>query len=472
MIIAAGFPSIVEKYSKFYEECFSKAGFIHFKKALSGFILSDNKTLEAINEMFVIEPRNQSSFNRFFNRQNFDIEQINKKRIEMLQQNEATRFKTEKKKKGVLAIDDSLLKHYGKHFDNIYNLYDHVYENYRWSHDLVTLHYSDATTDYPLKYELWKPADWEAVAKYYTSLGFHINEKKWQERKSEKSKWRKYMRDRHRPLSKKAPEVRKIYRTKIQIAEDLVREFVKEYPELDFPLTFDSGYTSADFCQILDEDLGLAYVGCLKTDQCIIRKGNKKQLLKDFLKELRAQHFDPNNKKVVFQKTTYTFRGEKKTAYAYFANHRIKGYEKKQRLVISYGKEDLSDEAKFTITNRLSWYPSGILRIRRHRWPVETFYQESKDEGLEKYQVRNIKAIESYIAFIVVTFSILTCTVHDDELLSSIQQRLNIQAVGTLPFSRKVMKAEAILLLLQFVFEMQKQGTSLQQIFHTLTSYM
>ncbi len=469
MLVAVNYPCIVKKYSKLYEECFSKAGFVHFKKAISGFIVSDNKTLEAINEMFVLNPRNQSSFNRFFNRQNFDIAQINKKRLEMLQQYEATRFK-EGEKKGVLSIDDSLLKHYGKHFDKIYHLYDHVYGNYRWSHDLITLYYSDDQTDYPVKYELWDPPDWEQLAEYYRSKGFSINEERWEQRKDQQRKWRKYMRERHRNLLEKVPQVREIYRTKIQIAKDLLRDFRKEYPELDFPVTFDNGYTSSDFCRMIDEELKLAYVGSLRAEQCIMRPGNKWQTLEDFLKELREKHFDPTYTKEVFQKTGYTYKGTKKIVYTYFGNHRIKGYNKKQKLVISYGKEDLSDEAKFTITNRLSWHPSGILRIKRHRWPVETYHQESKAEGLEKYQVRNAKAIETYIAFIVVAFSMLKCTVHDEELLSSIQQRLNVETSSTLPFLRKVMKVEMILLLLQYIFELQKQGASLQDIFHTLTS--
>jgi hypothetical protein len=66
----------------------------------------------------------------------------------------------------VTSIDNSLLKHYGKHFDNIYYHYDYVHKCYRWAHDLVTLHYSDDQTDYPVQFQLWEPPDWEAVATF------------------------------------------------------------------------------------------------------------------------------------------------------------------------------------------------------------------------------------------------------------------------------------------------------------------
>ena len=47
-------------------------------------------------------------------------------------------------------MDDTLLSHYGQDFEQIAKLYDHVSESYVWAHDLVTLHYSDDDTDYPL----------------------------------------------------------------------------------------------------------------------------------------------------------------------------------------------------------------------------------------------------------------------------------------------------------------------------------
>ena len=37
-----------------------------------------------------------------------------------------------------------------KHAAQIAKLFDHVSESYVWAHDLVTLHYSDDDTDYPL----------------------------------------------------------------------------------------------------------------------------------------------------------------------------------------------------------------------------------------------------------------------------------------------------------------------------------
>jgi len=465
-MVLIDFPSIVRKYAPYFESCFSPAGYEHFKKAVSGFMLSDNKTLEAINRMFLANPRDQASFNKFFNRQNFDMEDLHSCRLSMLQNNKSTRFKFAKGQSGVVCIDNSLLKHYGKHFDNIYYHYDYVTKCYRWAHDLVTLYYSDDQTDYPVDYQFWQPPNWEAVAEFFQSKNYTINESKWENRHKEAQKWRNYIRSRYRTGRKKHPGIVDIYKTKLHIAERLLRKFCKQYPDWDFPVTLDSGYTSAEFCEIISKDLKKDYVGALREDQAIFIK-TEQVLLKDLVQSIRDDYAEEGGEFKV-QKTGYYYKGEKQEAYTYFANYKVSKFNKKQRLVISFLKEDLSDMPSFNITNRLDWYPSGILRIRRHRWPVETYHQEGKDEGLEKYQVRNQKAIQTYIAFVVVAFSILKCTVHDDDLLSSIQQRLQTETDSTLPFLRRLIKAEGLLNVVEYILEKMNQGQALDQIFEPI----
>ncbi len=73
-----------------------------------------------MNRIFVNDDKDQSTFNRFFNSDCFDLEQINEQRLEMLQSLTHTQFKTSKRSNSVLSVDNSLLKHYGKKFDNIY----------------------------------------------------------------------------------------------------------------------------------------------------------------------------------------------------------------------------------------------------------------------------------------------------------------------------------------------------------------
>lgn len=354
MMVITEYPSIVKKYAPNFKACFSAEGYEHFQKAISGFMLSENKTLEAINRMFVLNLRHQNSFNKFFNRQNFDLDQVNQCRLDFLQQTEGTKFKRIKKRGGVLSIDNTLLKHYGHHFDKIYKLKDYVNDTYVWVHDLVTLHYSDSQTDYPIYYKLWEPADWDKVALFFMENGFKINEAHWKKRKKQIGKWRNYIRDRYNKGRKKFPSVRTIYSTKNHIAEDLLRKFSNQYPNHHFPVALDNGFTSAELCELIVNEFKMDYVGALRKEQIIIRAGNVEQTLEDFLKELKEQHVAPTEP-AVFRKVVFTYKGEKKSRYAYFANHRIKGYKNKQRLVISFSNEKLNSKSYYTISNRLDW---------------------------------------------------------------------------------------------------------------------
>ena len=80
MNIVISYPSVVTHYAPVFKDLFSPEGYSYFQKYLTGLILSDNKTVESINSLFVLDKRNQSSFNRFMNRQSFDLEKLNERR--------------------------------------------------------------------------------------------------------------------------------------------------------------------------------------------------------------------------------------------------------------------------------------------------------------------------------------------------------------------------------------------------------
>jgi len=465
MNILVKIPCVVERYSPEFEHLFSPAGYRYFRRYLSGVLVSDNKTLDGINRLFVTERRNQSSFNRFVNRRNFDIEELNRCRVGLMQQTELTRFKSSAGDSGVLALDDTLMSHYGRHFDNIYRLWDHVNEHHTLAHNLISLHYSDDQTDYSIGHDLWEPPDWEAVAMKMRELGIHVNDKKWEDRAADVIKWRAYIRDRFKDYQYKKPELWDVYKTKVFRGIELLRCFCRNYPGIDLPVAMDGGYTGAEVCKIIDQELKLAYVGSLANYQMIILSGSASKSLGEFSADLLNQHRGGETK---FYKTTVHYKGGEETYYAYCATHRIKGYEEKQRLVISYKNEELNGEPLISISNRTHWHASGILRIRRHRWPIETFHQEGKDEGLDKYQLRDFTAIRTHVAFVSTAYTMLKRAVHDDELLSTFRQRLHIEPNGTLPLLRRLLQLEGLMALVEYVHLQANNGNSIEGILQQL----
>ena len=129
---------------------FSPETFIESERCISGLIVSENKTVDDINRPGVMESRSQSSLNRLLTSGPFLLKALNQARLEMLESVSVTRLQP----KGVLSIDDSLLTHYGRDFDNIAKLFDPASQSYVLAHDPGTLHYSDDITGFPLLFQL------------------------------------------------------------------------------------------------------------------------------------------------------------------------------------------------------------------------------------------------------------------------------------------------------------------------------
>ena len=189
MLPLVEFPELVEHYAPFFKGIFTAAAFIEFKRYLSGLVVSENKTVEGMNRLFVNESRNQSSLNRLLTESPFSLESLNEARLDLL----ASLPGTQMKPKGVFSVDDTLLMHYGQDFEQIAKLWDHVSGTYIWAHDLVTIHYSDDETDYPVLFQLWEPADLEKLEQGIRAAGIILIASKEALKESDPQKWRGYL---------------------------------------------------------------------------------------------------------------------------------------------------------------------------------------------------------------------------------------------------------------------------------------
>jgi len=459
MLPLVEFPQIVQHYAPWFETVFSAEALVQFQRYLSGLILSENKTVDGINRYFVVESRNQSSLNRLLTASPFSKAALNRKRLALLNSLEGTRMKA----KGVLSVDDTLLTHYGQHFDEIAFLYDSAEKRYTWAHNLVNLHYSDDQTDYPLHFELWKPADLDKIEQGLQAAGIQLRESKFALKESNPKKWRQYLLG---VWSRKQgrSEVAALYQSKLLIARQLLGRWVDENPELKLPVTFDNWYTQPAFCRFLDQELDLPYVGTLTdNDQVILKRGRLS--LKEFSEELKQEHLQAiaAGDKPIFHKIGVPYKGEKETYYSYCRTQRIHNLGK-QRLVINFNKPDLSDSPSFYNSNRLYWQSVGITRIRRHRWPVEVYHEEGKEEGLDKYQVRDFEAISRHIGFVAAAYSLLRATPHDEALLYKLQRQLEMNLEGSTPFWRRATQAQSLWALACFIGVGLTQGQSLRKL--------
>lgn len=460
MIPLVAFPEVVERYAPFFTDVFSAEAFIEFKRYISGLIVSENKTVDGINRLFVFESRNQSSLNRLLTVSPFSLAALNQARLAVL----ASVPATHRKPKGVLSVDDTLLSHYGHDFEQIAKLYDHVSASYVWAHDLVTLHYSDDDTDYPLLFQLWQPVDLTKLEQGLRTAHVPLKASKELLKETAPHKWRSYLLGVWQRRQKQDAELRKLYDSKLSIAQALLQQWVTAQPDEAMPVTFDNWFTQPDFCRFLDQTLHLPYVGTLADGDKVTLKSGQ-ETLKDFASRLKQEHLKAvaDGGQAVFQRITITYKGELETYYSYCQTHHIHGFGK-QRLVINHRKADLADNPVFFISNRLVWQAAGITRIRRHRWPVEVYHEEGKAEGLDKYQLRGFSAIQRHVALVAVVYSLLRTAQHDPDLRDQLQRQLEITLDGSVALWRRAAQAQSLWCLGLFISAGLTQGQPLAHV--------
>jgi hypothetical protein len=460
MLPLVEFPELVQHYAPFFRGVFSSEALIEFERYISGLIVSENKTVDGINRLFVIESRNQSSLSRLLTESPFSLVELNRARLDLLDSLPGTRMKP----KGVFSVDDTLLAHFGQEFEQIAKLYDHVSGSYVWAHDLVTLHYSDDETDYPVLFQLWKPVDLEKLEQGIRKAGIPLKASKEALKDTDPQKWRGYLLGVWQRRQKAHPQIRELYDSKLIIVQKLLEQWVQTHPGEQRPVTFDNWFTQPTFCRFLDQTLKLPYVGTLaESDQLFLKTGW--ETLKTFAERLKQEHLAglPNNVNPVFKKITIRYKGERETYYSYCNTHRFHNYGK-HRLVINHRQADLSDNPTFFISNRLHWRAPGITRIRRHRWPVEVYHQEGKAEGLDQYQLRDFSAIQRHVALVAVVYSLLRAAQHDPILLEKLQRQLEVKLEGSPAHWRRASQAQALWCLALFISAGLTQGQTLPQI--------
>ena len=459
--------TIVEHYQAVFDSVFSPTEFEQFKRYCSGLVINGNKTVESINRLFILDVQHQSTLNRFLTASDFSVSALNTTRLAWLQSCEQTAFKDGEGTKGVLIIDDTLLAHYGHAFEKCAKLYDHVSGTHIWAHNLVNLHYSDDQTDYPVDFRLWEPPDLQALEAALVAIGFTPNVVKSAAKTTDPLAWRTYLlREYHKKRLqpyKKAKNghltkpIAVAHKSKLDYAKDLLRDFYKAYPDNNLPIAFDHWYTTADFCQFIGKTLKKSYVGTIPQDEkllihTVVDGQTQTEVLTclAFTHQLVEAHRQAikDKRTPIFEKVGIHYKDKKEIYYAYCHKHTVQSLGV-QRLVISFSTPDLSDEPKFYLSNRLHWRAGGILRIRRHRWPIEVYHEEGKAEGLDKYQVRQFDAITKHIACVCVTYSMLKRAQFDQDFLNKLQWKPN-NKVFSLPLFRRVMFANALIQFLDW----------------------
>ena len=143
-----------------YRGIFTKPQFNHFKNLITGIIVSDNKTIQEINDCF--GEKDQSSLNRFMTCSNW-----NEKEVEEIRMNQ---IKVKNISKGFMIVDPTMLHKTGKHMEKANYHYSGTTKEKEWGHLLINSLFCNEEISFPINADFYlRKEDADKEHKFKTS---------------------------------------------------------------------------------------------------------------------------------------------------------------------------------------------------------------------------------------------------------------------------------------------------------------
>jgi len=398
--LVAPAPVVVEHAQVFRELFENRCQFQHFENYLTGLMVLANKSMANISRC-LLESADKTNLSRFFSEAPWEPEKVNEKRISyMLEQTDAVRRKAQQ---SCVIVDDTLCEHVGSVFEYVARHYDHCEGRYPLGHSLVTTHYVSGAVRFPLEVRLYrryeKQTRWEEFVREYFPTRAIPTETKLRTRLHKEVDARLLQDAEFKTLHEQ-------FRTKIVLAIELITQAV----EHDVPfqtVLMDSWFLCAEVVEELAK-LQKDWVSLLKKNRNLevhsftLRDAQGQKLV------LAGPHIKMEDLVPLIPRTAYTHVTIGERGYWYFAlNLRVPGLGK-VRLVMSFGNVELTGTYAVLVSNRTDWAAKKILETYVQRWPIETFYQDSKGHlGLDEYRMRTAAAIKKHWCLVFVAYSFL-----------------------------------------------------------------
>jgi len=323
----------------------------HFGEYLTGLFVAGRKNVSAINREFA-QAGDPSCLNRFLTDAAWDVQEINQRRLDLLQQDPATRYSDQ----GVIPLDNTLIDHHGQLIEDAGWFWDHAEERYKIAHDYIFVNYVCASgKHYPLDFRRFRKAD--LCARLGAPFKDHTL---------------------------------------------LCQELIDWVCERNIPGTFamDSYFTNAP---VLNHIHGKAsangqprgYVGSLKFNRKVEYQG---RLLK--VSELAAG---------IAPAVRKPLQGGDRRQWYFTCTLRLPDVRHKVRILILWQHREDEQPRIILVTNRVQWEASRIVRAYRHRWTgTETFHRDGKQQlGMGDCQLRDGEGQTRHMHLVMVAYSLL-----------------------------------------------------------------
>jgi hypothetical protein len=143
------FPTVVNEALEHFADLFrNEPERRHFAEYLTGLFVAERKTVSEISRQFAVTT-DQSCLNRWLTEVEWDVEALNRRRLEWLQEEPSTRYSD----RGVIPIDNVLIDHAGKMIEDAGWFWDHAEQRHKIAHDYLIANYvCPSGKHYPLEF--------------------------------------------------------------------------------------------------------------------------------------------------------------------------------------------------------------------------------------------------------------------------------------------------------------------------------
>jgi DDE superfamily endonuclease len=392
---------IVTAHAEIFRDLFeNRCQFQHFQNYLTGLIVLDNKSLANITRC-VLESADKTNLSRFFSEAPWFQDRVNDRRLTyLLQQTQAVRGP---QADAALILDDTLCEHVGSLFDYVDRHDNHGNDTYPLAHNPVTSSYVSGPVRFPVDLRLYRR--YEACTQWETFVQKHFPDRPIPRTKKERARFHKAV----DPILLEDPSFQKLheqFRTKIDLSIALLEAAIQH--TLPFRiLLFDSWYLGEELVSMAryrkkDWISWLKKNRNLETNSFVLKDAAGKAI------RLEGPHIAVEDLVPLIPPTAYREVTVGDTTYWTFTLAvRLPGLGK-VRLVISFQSAELTGTYAVLVSNRVDWKAQRIITLYWQRWPIETFYQDSKGHlGLDTYRMRSTEAIGKHWCLVFVAYSLL-----------------------------------------------------------------
>src|SRR2546426_2446584 len=390
---------IVTAHAKIVRDLFeNRCQFHHFQNYLTGLIVLDNKSLANLTRC-VLESADKTTLSRFFSEAPWFQERVNDRRLTyLLQQTQAVRGPTAD---AVLILDDTLCEHVGSLFDYVDRHDHHGNDTYPLAHNPVTSYDLSGPVRFPVDLRLYRRYD--ELTQWETFVHKHFPDRPIPTKKKERSQLHKEV----DPVLLQDPDFEKLhqqFRTKIDLGIALLEAAIQHKVPFRV-LLFDSWYLAEELVSMAryrnkDWISLLKKHRNLETHSFVLKDAAGTPL------QLEGPHIAVEDLVPLIPPTAYrAVTVGDKTSWTFTLAVRLPGLGK-VRLVVSFKNAELTGTYAVFVSNRADWNAQRIITLSVQRWPIETFYQDSKGHlGLDEYRMRNAEAIQKHWCLVFVAYA-------------------------------------------------------------------